>query len=70
MNFGKVHYEQQFCEIIMNLGQWFRRRCRSKDFLSGPLAVLLFGAAKPFTNFERMHLGNIHVKLYGILNSG
>ena len=23
-NFGKVHHEDQFCEIILNLGQWFR----------------------------------------------
>ena len=26
-NFGKGHYEVQFCEIIVNLGQWFRRIC-------------------------------------------
>ena len=24
-NFGKGHYEEQFCEIILNLDQWFRR---------------------------------------------
>ena len=39
-NFGTGYYEEQFCEIILNLGQWFR--CRLKDFLSGALAALLF----------------------------
>ena len=40
-NFGRGYYEEQFCENIMNWGQWFRR-CRLKDFLSGALAALLF----------------------------
>ena len=26
-------YEEQFCEIILNLDQWFWRNCRSKAFL-------------------------------------
>ena len=45
-NFGRGYYEEQFCEIILNLGQWFRR-CHSKDFLSGALAALLFDEAEP-----------------------
>ena len=45
-----VHHEEQFCDFLFNLGQWFRR-CRLKDFLSGALAVLLFGAAEPFMQF-------------------
>ena len=24
-NFGRGHYEENFCEITLNLGQWFRR---------------------------------------------
>ena len=52
LNVGRVHYEEQVCEIILNLGQWFRR-CRLKDFLSVALAVLLFGAAEPFMKFGR-----------------
>ena len=32
-NFGKGYQEEQFCEIILNLGQWFRGRCRLKVFL-------------------------------------
>ena len=47
----RVHHEEQLSEIIWNLGQWFRRRCHLKDFLSVALAVLLFGAAKPFVQF-------------------
>ena len=49
-NFGRGHYEEQFCEIILNLGQWFRRCCL-KDFLSGALAALLFSGAEPFLQF-------------------
>ena len=48
--FGRGYPEEQFCEI-MNLGQWFRRKCCLKHFLSGALAALLFGGAKPFIQF-------------------
>ena len=51
VHFGKGYYEEQFCEIILNLDQWFRRRCHLKDFLSGALTALLFGGAKPFVQF-------------------
>ena len=44
----RVHHEEQFCEIILNLGQWFR--CCLKYFLSGALAVL-FGGAEPLVQF-------------------
>ena len=50
-NFGREYYEEQFCEIILNLDQWFRRRCHLKYFLSGALAALLFGGAEPFVQF-------------------
>ena len=33
-NFGRGYQEEQFCEIILNLDQWFRR-CHLKYFLSG-----------------------------------
>ena len=68
-NFGRGHYEEQFCEIILNLSQWFRGRCHLKDFLSGALAALLFNGAEQFMQFEGI-LGNIHVKLYEIRTSG
>ena len=44
-NFGRGHREVYFCEIILNLDQWFRSRCRLKDFLSG--AWLSSCLAKP-----------------------
>ena len=46
--------EEQFCEIIVNLSQWFR--CL-KDFLSGALETLLFSGAEPFVQFQRGHHG-------------
>ena len=45
-NCGRGYYEELSCEFILNFGQWFRRRCRLKDFLSGALAALLFGGAE------------------------
>ena len=50
-NVGRRHHEEQFCEIILNLDQWFMRRCHLKDFLSGALAALMFGGAEPFVLF-------------------
>ena len=38
-SFGRRHYEEHFCEIILTLDQWFRG-CRLRDFLSTALAVL------------------------------
>ena len=32
-NFCRGYYEEQFREIILNLDQWFRRRCLLKIFL-------------------------------------
>ena len=43
-------YAILFCEIILKLGQWFRR-CRLKYFLSGALVTLLIGAAGPLLQF-------------------
>ena len=50
-NFGRGYYEEQICEIILNMGQWFNRGCCLKDFLSGALAALLFSVAEPFMQF-------------------
>ena len=40
-NFGRRSHEEQFCEMILNLDQLFRRRCHLKIFLicssGGPL---------------------------------
>ena len=32
IKFGRGHHDKLFCEIIMKLDQWFRRRCRLKIF--------------------------------------
>ena len=32
-NVGRRHHEEQFCAIILNLDEWFKRRCRLKRFL-------------------------------------
>ena len=31
-NFGRVHHEKHFCEIILNLDQWFKRKWCLKIF--------------------------------------
>ena len=51
-SYGRGYYKEQFCVIILNLGQWLRRRYSLiKDFLSGALAALLLGGAEPFMHF-------------------
>ena len=50
-NFGSECYEEQICEIILILGQWFRRRCHLKNFLSGALAALLLSRAGLLVQF-------------------
>ena len=40
-NFGRGYHEKQFCEIILSLDQWLRRR-RLLNFLSRALVALLF----------------------------
>ena len=32
-NFGRGHREEQFCGIILNMDQWFRKIYRFKIFL-------------------------------------
>ena len=32
-NIGRRHHEEHSCEIILNLDQWFRRKCHLKVFL-------------------------------------
>ena len=47
-NFGRGHHEEQFCEIILNLDQWFKRRSRLKEFLSRALVALMISGVEPF----------------------
>ena len=50
-NFGRVYYEEHFCEIILNLDQWFRKRCLLKIFLFLALAAILISGAERFVQF-------------------
>ena len=34
---GRGHHEGQFCKNILNVDQWFRRKCRLKIFLTRAL---------------------------------
>ena len=65
-NFVRGHYEEQFCEIILNFDQWFR--CRLKDFLSGALAALLLSGANYLCNFGRGHHGKYSCEVILNLN--
>ena len=49
--FGRGYYQERFCDIVLNLGLWFRSRCRVEDFLSVALAALLLSGAEPFIKF-------------------
>ena len=51
VQFGKGHYEEQFCEIILNLDQQLWRNVIKRHFLSRALAAPLFGGAEPFVQF-------------------
>ena len=56
--FVRVHHEERFCEIILNLGQWFRRRCRLKDFLSGAFGgPPVWWSKTNYAIFEKGHRG-------------
>ena len=61
--FGRGYQEEQFCEIILNLGQWLRR-CRLKGFLSVWLSGTIYEILKEGI------MGNIHVRLYENRTSG
>ena len=44
-NFGRGHHEKHFCEIILNLDQWFSRRCHLK-YNSYPELLMPFCSAE------------------------
>ena len=46
-------YKKHLCEIILNLDQWFRRRCRLKIFL-------IYSSGRPSCLVERNHFGRGH----------
>ena len=56
-NISVRYHEEQFPEIILNLGQLFKR-CPLKEFLSRALAALMFHGMKLFLQFwHRVLLG-------------
>ena len=65
--FGRGYYEEQFWGTILNLDQWFRRRCRLKIFL-------IWSSGGPFVQRSRTVCailedgikGNNSVKLFWI----
>ena len=69
-NFGRGCYQEQFCEIILNLGQWLKRRCCLKDYIwssGGPT----FRWSKPiYAILKEGIMGNGHVKLYEVWTIG
>ena len=44
-DFGRRHHEEQFCEITLNLDQWFKR-CHLKVFL-------IWSSGSPFVQQSR-----------------
>ena len=69
-NFPREHNEEHFCEIILNLGHWFRRSCCSTEYSSfssvpaslvhvvgimGNITVKLFFKSGPVVEERRFH---------------
>ena len=66
-----MHHEKQYCEIIFNLGQRFRRRSCLKDFLSGSSASPpVCWSRTIYAVLKEGIMGNTLVKLFGIWTSG
>ena len=55
-NFGRGYQEEQFCEIILNLDKWFRRRCLLKIFLIWSSGGPSVSGAEPFVQFWKRTL--------------
>ena len=47
-SFGKGHYDEHFCEIILNFDKWLRVILRY--LLSRALTAIFFGRTEPFRN--------------------
>ena len=55
-NFERGYYEEQFCEIIMNLDQSFRRRFLLKDISYLKLGGPFVQQSEPFVQFWKRAL--------------
>ena len=51
-NLIEVSIRKHFCETILNLNQWFKRRCRLKIFINNIPCSPLSNGAKPFVQFS------------------
>ena len=69
-NFGKEYYEEQFCEIILNLGQWFRSRCCKRFLIWSSGSPPVWWSGTIYALLKEAIIMNIHVKLYEIWTSG
>ena len=69
--FGRGHHEEQFCEIVLNLDQCFRRRCLLKIFLIWSSGGPLVRRSKTIrTIFVESIMRNNYVNLFRIWASG
>ena len=50
-NIGRRHHEKPFCEIVLNLDQWFREGCHLKLFLIWRSGVPFYSGVEPFVQF-------------------
>ena len=81
-NFGRGYYEKQFCEIILNLDQWFRRRCLFTIFLiwssGGPFvqrsgticAIFIEGIMRNNLNLDQWFRRRCLLKIFVTWSSG
>ena len=69
-NFGRRYLEEQFCEIILNLGQWIWRRCCLKIIIWSSGSHTIGWSRTIYAFLKEGIMGNIHVKLYEIRTSG
>ena len=60
-NFAIGQFEEPLCEIILNFGQQFRKRCCLLIFLCLALVAILFGSVELFKQFQKNILGGTFV---------
>ena len=65
-----IMQEEQFCEIILNLGQWFRKRCHLKKSYLELLWPLYSLERNAFCTLSRRHYAKPSCKVILIWTSG
>ena len=61
-----MHGEELFCEIILNLGQWFSRRCHLNNLTWSSSSPPVWCSRTIYAVLKEGIMGIINVKLYGI----